>query len=108
MVERYSGLPIPGGYSRRSSCDLLLRVEEGIRESLRYASAHPDEVMGYCRRYSQEMDEKVMRSHIDLYVNTFSLDLAREGLSAVRRLFAEAESRGIFPSSDKPLLAEEV
>ena len=56
----------------------------------------------------QEMDEKVMRSHIDLYVNTFSLDLAPEGLLAVRRLFAEAEARGIFPSSDKPLLAEEV
>jgi 1,4-dihydroxy-6-naphthoate synthase len=109
--ERYSGLPIPlGGILGKRSLgrDLLLRVEEGIRESIRYAGAHPDEVMGYCRRYSQEMDEKVMRSHIDLYVNTFSLDLAREGLSAVRRLFAEAEARGIFPSADKPLLAEEM
>jgi 1,4-dihydroxy-6-naphthoate synthase len=54
------------------------------------------------------MDEKVMRSHIDLYVNEFSLDLAQAGLTAVRRLFAEAEARGIFPSSDKPLLAEEM
>ena len=109
--ERYSGLPIPlGGILGKRSLgrDLLLRVEEGIRESLRYGGAHPDEVMGYCRRYSQEMDEKVMRSHIDLYVNTFSLDLAQEGLSAVRRLFAEAEARGIFPSSDQPILAEEV
>jgi 1,4-dihydroxy-6-naphthoate synthase len=109
--ERYSGLPIPlGGILGKRSLgrDLLLRVEEGIRESIRYAGAHPDEVMGYCRRYSQEVDEKVMRSHIDLYVNTFSLDLAREGLSAVRRLFAEAEARGIFPSADKPLLAEEM
>ncbi|HET6363457.1 MAG: menaquinone biosynthesis family protein [Nitrospirota bacterium] len=109
--ERYSGLPIPlGGILGKRSLgrDLLLRVEEGIRESLRYASAHPDEVMSYCRRFSQEMDEKVMRSHIDLYVNAFSLDLAWEGLLAVRRLFAEAEARGIFPSSDKPLLAEEV
>ncbi len=108
--ERYSGLPIPlGGILGKRSLgrDLLLRVEEGIRESIRYSGAHPEEVMGYCRRYSQEMDEKVMRSHIDLYVNTFSLDLAREGLSAVRRLFSEAEARGIFPSSDKPLLAEE-
>jgi len=108
--ERYSGLPIPlGGILGKRSLgrDLLLRVEESIRESIRYAGAHPDEVMGYCRRFSQEMDEKVMRSHIDLYVNTFSLDMAQEGLSAVRRLFAEAEARGIFPSSDKPLLAEE-
>jgi 1,4-dihydroxy-6-naphthoate synthase len=109
--ERYSGLPIPlGGILGKRSLgrDLLIRVEEGIRESLRYAGAHPDEVMGYCRRYSQEMDEKVMRSHIDLYVNTFSMDLAREGLLAVRRLFDEAEARGIFPSADKPLLVEEM
>jgi 1,4-dihydroxy-6-naphthoate synthase len=109
--ERYSGLPIPlGGIlgKRTLGRDLLLRVEKGIQESLRYADAHTDEVMGYCRRYSQEMDESVMRSHIDLYVNTFSMDLAQEGLSAVRRLFAEAEARGIFTSSDKPLLAEEV
>jgi 1,4-dihydroxy-6-naphthoate synthase len=109
--ERYSGLPIPlGGILGKRSLGrgLLLRVEEGIRESLRYADAHQEEVLGYCRRSSQEMDEKVMRSHIDLYVNTFSMDLAREGLSAINRLFAEAEARGIFHSSDKPLLAEQV
>jgi len=109
--EQYSGMPIPlGGILGKRSLgrDLLLQVEEGIRESLRYADVHPDEVMSYCRRYSQEMDEKVMRSHIDLYVSEYSLDLAQAGLAAVRRLFAEAEARGIFPSSDKPLLAEEM
>jgi 1,4-dihydroxy-6-naphthoate synthase len=109
--ERYTGLPIPlGGILGKRSLgrDLLLRVEEGIRESLRYAGAHPAEVMDYCRQHSQEMDEKVMRSHIDLYVNAFSLDLGQEGLSAVSRFFAEAEARGIFHSSDKPLLAEEM
>jgi len=50
----------------------------------------------------------VMKSHIDLYVNEFSLDLGQEGLSAVRRLFHEAEERGIFPASNKPLLADEI
>ena len=45
-----------------------------------------------------------MKNHIDLYVNDFSLDLGQEGLAAVRRLFAEAEARGVFPHSDKPLL----
>jgi 1,4-dihydroxy-6-naphthoate synthase len=83
-------------------------VEEGIRRSLRYARQHTDEVLDYCRRHSQEMDEKVMKSHIDLYVNDFSLDLGGEGLAAVCRLFAEAEARGLFPPSDRPLLAEEM
>jgi 1,4-dihydroxy-6-naphthoate synthase len=108
--EQHSALPIPlGGILGRRSLgrDLLLRIEAGIRESVRYAYAHRSEVMGYCGMHSQEMDPAVMKSHIDLYVNDFSLDLGQEGLAAVHRLFYEAEDRGIFPSSDKPLLAEE-
>jgi 1,4-dihydroxy-6-naphthoate synthase len=107
--ERQSGLPIPlGGIlgKRKLGRSVLLRVEAGIRESLQYAWTHSGEVMGYCRKHSQELDEKVLCSHIDLYVNDFSLDLGNEGLAAVSRLFAEAESRGIFPRSDKSLLAE--
>lgn len=108
--EQHSGLPIPlGGILGRRSLgrDLLLKIEAGIRESVQYAHTHPEEVMDYCGMHSQEMDPLVMKNHIDLYVNDFSLDLGQEGLAAVRRLFTEAEERGIFPPSDKPLLAEE-
>jgi 1,4-dihydroxy-6-naphthoate synthase len=108
--EDYTGLPIPlGGILGKRSLgrDVLLRVESGIRESLHYANIHPDEVLKYCKLHSQEMDDVVMKNHIDLYVNDFSLDLGPAGLSAVRRLFAEAESRGIFPQLEKSLLAEE-
>ena len=108
--EEYSGLPIPlGGILGKRSLgrELLLKVEAGIRESLKYAHTHQDEVLEYCKQHSQEMDENVMKSHIDLYVNDFSIDLGQEGLAAVRRLFGEAEQRGIFPHSDKPLLAGE-
>jgi 1,4-dihydroxy-6-naphthoate synthase len=108
--EKHSGLPIPlGGILGRRALgrNVLLSVETGIRESLLYANAHPDEVLHYCRQHSQEMDETVMKNHIDLYVNDFSIDLGKEGLAAVHRLFDEAEASGIFPRSDKPLLAEE-
>ncbi len=106
--EQHSGLPIPlGGILGKRSLgrDILHLVEEGIRASIHYANAHPDEVLEYCRQHSQEMDAQVMRSHIELYVNDFSLDLGQEGLTAVRRLFDEAEACGVFPRSDKPLLA---
>lgn len=108
--EQYSGLPIPlGGILGKRSLgrDKLLAVEEGIRSSLQYARTHTDEVMDYCRQHSQEMDEVVMKSHIDLYVNDFSLNLGQEGLKAVWKLFAEAEARGVFPRSFKPLMAED-
>jgi len=106
--ERHSGMPIPLGgiLGKRALGPAVLKgVEAGIRESLLYARSHADEVMEYCRQHSQEMDEGVMQSHIDLYVNDFSLDLGDQGIAAVRRLFSEAESQGIFPPSDRPLLA---
>lgn len=105
--ESFSGLPIPlGGIMGRRALggEVLLNVEEGIRESLRYARSHPAEVMDYCRQHSQEMEEQVMKSHINLYVNDFSMDLGQEGIAAVQRLFAEAGARGIFPASGRPLL----
>jgi 1,4-dihydroxy-6-naphthoate synthase len=108
--EKHSGLPIPlGGIlgKRTIGKDVLLAIESAIRESLRYARHHPDEVLDYCRQHSQEMDESVMQSHIDLYVNDFSLDLGEDGLTAVRRLFAEAEQRGVMPPCNKPLLVED-
>lgn len=108
--EKNTGLPIPlGGILGKRSLGrtLLLRIEDAIRESLRYAQSHADEVMGYCSRYAREIEPAIMKSHIGLYVNDFSLDLGEEGLAAVRRLFREAEARGLFPHSDKPLLAED-
>ena len=105
--ERFAGLPIPlGGIlgKRTLGRDLLLQVETGIRESLRYARTHPDEVLSYCKQHSQEMNESVMKSHIELYVNDYSLDLGDEGLKAVMKLFSEAETRGIFPHAAQPLL----
>ena len=106
--EQHSGLPIPlGGIlgMRSLGASTLLAVEKGIRESLRYARAHTDEVLDYCRVHSQEMDRQVMQDHIELYVNDFSLELGAEGISAVSRLFAEAEDKQLFVPSKLPLLA---
>lgn len=105
--ETFTGLPIPlGGILGKRSLgrNILGMVEAGIRESVRYARTHTGEVMDYCRQHSQEMDDEVMKSHIGLYVNDFSLDLGEQGLAAVRRLLVEAELREIFPGSDRQLL----
>ncbi len=108
--ENYSGLPIPlGGIlgKRSLGSDMLQSVENAIRDSLLYARTHTDEVMSYCRQHSQEMDEQVMKNHIDLYVNDFSIDLGDEGLAAVNKLLAEAESHGLFPRCEKALLIKD-
>lgn len=87
--ELETGLPIPlGGIfaSRRLSREMIGRVDRVLRDSIDFAFQHPERVMPYVRCHAQEMDESVMRSHIGLYVNRFSLDLGPEGHRAVDRL----------------------
>ena len=57
-----------------------------IRESLEYAWSNYPVLSDYVTSHAQEMQESVMRQHIDLYVNQFSLSLGEEGNKAVDTL----------------------
>ncbi len=62
-------------------------VEQLIRQSLEYAFSNYPELPPYVREHSQEMDEQVMRQHIDLYVNNYSISLGEDGKKAISTLF---------------------
>jgi 1,4-dihydroxy-6-naphthoate synthase len=98
-------LPLGGILARRSlGVELIETLENAVRDSVDYARRNPGETGAYIRRHAQELDEDVIRSHIDLYVNDFSLDLGEEGLFAVRELLERAEDRGLIPRYSGPLL----
>ena len=84
--ERETGNPIPlGGIVMKKSFDSALqqKVDKLIKRSLEYAFAHYPLITDYVKQHSQEMSETVMRQHIDLYVNNYSLQLGADGKSAV-------------------------
>ena len=58
-----------------------------IRKSLEYAFSNYPLITNYVKQQSQEMNEEVMRQHIDLYVNNYSIDLGIEGKKAITTLF---------------------
>ena len=87
--ETNTGQPIPlGGIVMRRELDpeLLEKTDRVIRRSLEYAFAHYPALPDYVKEHAQEMDESVMRKHIDLYVNEFSLSLGKEGRAAVWKM----------------------
>jgi 1,4-dihydroxy-6-naphthoate synthase len=91
--EQTTGLPIPlGGIiaHNRITKDIQLKVEKLIRNSLEYAFAHYPLITDYVKQHSQEMSEEVMRMHIDLYVNNYSLDLGADGMNAVNLFIKNA------------------
>ncbi len=97
--EDVTGLPIPLGCiaaKRSLSLETVHEVEQSIAASLQWAWRHPEECSQYITAHSQELENAVVASHIDLYVNGFSADLGDEGVAAVEELFQRAASAGLF------------
>jgi 1,4-dihydroxy-6-naphthoate synthase len=96
--ERTTGAPIPlGGIAVKRSLpvDVQLRMNRVMRQSVEYAFAHRESSREFVRAHAQEMSEEVMRQHIDLYVNEYSVDLGPDGRRAVELLFERAAAAGI-------------
>ncbi len=96
--EQTTGYPIPlGGIAihrrlkpqDRKAFDLLLR------KSVQYAFDNPAASKEYVTCHAQEMDESVMRSHIDLYVNHYSLELGEKGKAAIAKMYEVGRQFGM-------------
>lgn len=106
--ERQTGLPIPlGGIAVRRDVgeERARAVDRAIAASLRRSLDGEPGTMDYVLSHAQEMSVEVVRQHINLYVNRFTLDLGIEGLKAVEALFDMARARGFMPYSQAPILA---
>jgi 1,4-dihydroxy-6-naphthoate synthase len=82
-------IPIPlGGIVAHKRIDIAIvkKIDRLIKKSIEYAFTNYPNMSDYVKMHSQEMSESVMRQHIDLYVNKYSLDLGEDGLAAVRKL----------------------
>ncbi len=87
--EQETGLPIPLGgivMQRNLAAELQHRVDGLIRKSIEYAYSNYPQLNEYIRSHSQELSEEVMRKHIELYVNNYSIDLGSAGKAAVQQL----------------------
>ena len=88
--EKETGNPIPlGGIVIKRSVDRLisLQADKLIRKSIEYAyQNHYKDLTAYVKKHSQELSEEVMRKHIDLYVNNYSIDIGEAGKIAVQEL----------------------
>lgn len=111
--EQKTGFPIPlGGIAAKRSLgkEKIQAIDRCIRASVASAFASPEAGMPYIRQHAQELDDKVIKDHIGLYVNPFSLDLGEEGVDAVREFLDQGRKLGIFSSqySRLPLTSKEL
>ena len=79
--------PIPlGGIVAKRSIDtiLLKKIDSLIKQSIEYSFSNYPTITEYVHEHSQEMEEDVMRKHIDLYVNDYSINLGNKGQNAIK------------------------
>ena len=87
--EKKTGLPLPLGsiVARRDmEVEVVERMERVLRRSIEYAFSNPMVSRDYVKEHAQELDDRVIDSHIALFVNDFSLSLGEEGQRAVAML----------------------
>jgi 1,4-dihydroxy-6-naphthoate synthase len=96
--EADTGLPIPLGaiLARREAVDPAAAAE-WVRGSVKLAFADPQASEPYVLAHAQEMERDVVRQHIALYVNEFTLDLGAEGYAASEALLSRAAAAGLTP-----------
>lgn len=103
--EDRTGHPIPLGaiaVRRDINQETAGRINAVIRESIEYAHTNEKASQAYIRQHAQEMAPEVIRQHIDLYVNRFSLHLGMEGRQAVKTLFTMASLNRLIPAAAPP------
>jgi 1,4-dihydroxy-6-naphthoate synthase len=87
--ENETGYPIPlGGIVAKRSIDIFIlrKIDLLIKQSILYAFNNYPILTDYIKVNSQEMEEDVMRKHIDLYVNDYSINLGTNGKNAIEKL----------------------
>ena len=98
--EKETGQPIPLGciVARKTlGTTVIAEFEKLLRQSIIHSRAHPEESAAYVRENAREIDENVMKKHINMFVTDFSVDLGEAGHKAIAVLESMARKAGVLP-----------
>ena len=97
--ENETKLPIPLGgiiISNKISDENQKKINQILRQSIEYAFKNPKESYEFIKKYAQEIDYEVMKNHIELYVNNYTISLGLQGRKAINELYKKAIEKKII------------
>ena len=104
--EQQTGTPIPLGciaIQTNIENKIQKQINKLIKKSLELAFKNYPVLPEFVKQHAQEMDEDVMRKHIELYVNDFSLDLGTEGKKAIDTMYKIYLQQNKLPEQENNL-----
>jgi 1,4-dihydroxy-6-naphthoate synthase len=96
--EETTGLPVPLALiagRRALGGEAIAAATRALRRSIETARRDPSASLEYVRRHAQELDDEVIRRHIETFVTDFSLDLGETGHAAIAHMEAMAREKGL-------------
>ena len=106
--EDETGCMIPLGgimIKRQISEDIKKRICRLIKQSILFANQYPKESINYVKSHAKEIEDKVIKSHIKLYVNDHSIALQNSGIEAIQELFSRAVKNNIVPNINNGIIS---
>ena len=107
--ETKTGLAIPLGgivVNRKLSGVVQQKVNRIMKRSVEYAFENPKASYPFVKHHAQAMDDNVMQSHINLYVNEFTRDLGIAGRKAIETLYHEAVENKVISKFREDIFVE--
>lgn len=94
--ETDSPLPLGGIVARKDlGQQTIENVQNVIQQSIQYGLEHRNETLPTMRSYAQEFSDEVLMSHVDLYVNQWTIELGAVGRQALDKLAGKAHECGV-------------
>jgi 1,4-dihydroxy-6-naphthoate synthase len=101
--KMHAAIPL-GGIVMKRSFDpaLIAAVDQIIKASVLYAWQRYPDLSPFIQCNAQEMEDEVMRQHIQLYVNEYTTDLGAVGQHSIQTLFDKALAAGLVAPEKVP------
>jgi len=86
--EKETKLPLPLGgiVIKKALEEIKEEFSEILRESILFAYKNEEKVLPYVKSYAKYLDDEIIKNHIKLYVNSFTLNLGDIGKKAIKKL----------------------
>ncbi len=95
--ETKQAIPLGGIVINRNLPENIQKSFDRIlKRSIEYAFKNPKSAYNYIKQFSQEMSEDIMYKHIELYVNSFTLELGNTGKKAIETLYNKALQKKVI------------
>lgn len=81
-------------------------IRKTLKDSITKALQNPQTTYWFVKKYAQELDDNIIEQHINLYVNSLTIEMGNDGKNSIITLFNKAYEKKLVPEIKNKLFFE--